>query len=263
MNGPDRPLALDQPRERAVVLSALSPSAVPIFQFSQEVPVGLGTGTLFQVGDAGFLVTAAHVIRDLRRGGTIRLLDGEVAFTPRWRGTSNLDHDIAVLRLNEEDFERIGARHTVLGLGNVWAFRSTPYDEFFLSGFPSDAQSVLRGSATLRTAVALCFRYLGTPPGFLEGARLVRRFDAKLEILLHHQEGLGPWVAGMSGSSLWCRTEGSIPGAFRVLGVQTSGLRGRWVRATLWSAVARVFHATWPELRPLFVDHFGALAATS
>lgn len=229
-----------------------------------------GTGTLLQVGDHRFLVTAAHVFDLLDEEGEHPLIwNGDPpSLTPLYGNCFRTDElaDLAVMHIDADQanqlpgdwFVRMSAIEFGATLPNGW---------YFLYGFPSvltrqskDMVTIFQESFTYRTGL-----YYGTTSGF-------RSYSADYHILL----GLGndprdaddrsktslPRLGGISGSSIWLGfSENHVyddwtPRDAKVVAVQTKVYPDRKVvQGTRWFAVACVLWQRFPDLRDEITAH--------
>jgi len=262
------PFNFGEPLEQSLILRHVVPCSIPVFRFSGDTPVELGTGTIFRIDEVHLLVTAAHVVTGLSKDECIVLIgDGGRCFRPIYTRASVAEPDVAVLRLSEESVAQLPKGQAVLGLRDVANFREPFFyrNEFILCGFPVASQVIDRARADLQPLVYRCVAYEGTAP---EEVDIVweRPFIRGVDFLLHldevgrHPDGTSaplPPLNGMSGCPLWGMVPGTVPGGMKIFGIQTAVLRSRWVRCTLWGVVVGIICRAWPELRDTARGHFG------
>ena len=255
-------------------------SVTPIGRYT-HTPDGVrqfGTGTLFAVGNAHFVVTAAHVIDQAREldchlcgfaygeqteSGTSLLaipLNGE-------RRSWVKPLDIGIIKLCKDSVSQLTGRR-FLRLCDV-SLRPVDQGWGWVSGFPlkmvqafdekSEAFNPLNWGSVIST----------------EEPQDVQEFDPRFHFVLQHDPSttsplnhdgsfqLPASFKGISGAAVWQTWwPGDDSGEewrsrrIRVVGVQTGCYRRYTIRATNWAAAAIVIYSAVPELQPVFEMHF-------
>jgi hypothetical protein len=246
----------------AAITGFILEATIPLLADGPKV---LGTGTLFTHEDRYFIVTAAHILKvdeDDPTSADIELTG--IAFpTGRSRATlvtlgTFVVHrpappsrvDVVVLEL--QDGEAIAALKKgwrFLGFDAVAPF---PFNaRFILSGFPLagatwDGQNVGQNFLTLATDP------LHYVPKVKHPEPAVDRFfylEDKGQLLNGSFREI-PELKGLSGGSLWAYAESaglwSPATALKIVAVQSSYSRGKWIRCADWKAVRYIFNK--PEI---------------
>jgi hypothetical protein len=229
-----------------------------------------GTGTLLQVGDDHFLVTAAHVFDELDKAGrTPSIWAGDpLELTPLVGQCYRTDEiaDLAVMRIDDREVNEL-PKPAFLGLSAIELRPKLPDGWYFLYGFPSvlthrstDSVTVYQEAFTYRTGL-----YHGTTSGF-------RNYNADYHVLVelgsdarNADDGsptLIPRLGGISGSSIWLGfSEKHIygdwgPNDAKIVGVQTKVYPDKnVVQGTRWFAVACILWVNFPHLRGEIAAH--------
>lgn len=241
----------------------------------------LGSGTLLAVGDAFFVLSAGHVLREAKeRDATVGIGSGNskfVATTRNWLisgGSSGTDeHDIAMYQLTREEAFRLSGAEFVR-IGDV-SFEVDLSNSFFVvCGFPalwSKSPSatgddpmltkLLIYGTTLYNKEARALEGFDAERHFLLDARQDEMYNDAGDIVGFRTRGGFPApfpnaLGGISGCSVWrMGSMGVHPrhwGAPQLVGVETAVYsRIQAIRATRWNSVTTLLHAAFPELRPV------------
>lgn len=232
------------------------------------------TGSFFRLGDASFLVTAAHVGEDAWDAGFRGLYvfdapaDGRCEPVPLnaevWEMPA--PSDVAVFELEEDVVGRLPGRQ-FLRLSDVCQGPLCP-GLFWLDGYPTETLNRnIPGVVWGYEPLNLCTGLSPNDGDLLEG------FDRRLHFLLaadrddlSTQDGtpgqMPRRLNGISGCPVWQvgwpGRSGFDPSLVRVVGVQhvyhpTSSV----IRATRWGAVAQVLWNRRPDLRGIIEMHLG------
>ncbi|MEA3031935.1 MAG: hypothetical protein QOG13_3260 [Sphingomonadales bacterium] len=245
-----------------------------ITQFAVEVtlplladgPKMLGTGTLFTHEGRYFIVTAAHILKvDEDDPGSADIDLTGIAF-PTGRGRqetlitlgSFTVHrpappsrvDVVVLELQDSE--------TIATLKKGWRFlcfdavAPFPFNaRFILSGFPLegatwDGQNVGQNFLTLATDPLHYVPKVKYPEPSIDRFFYLEDKGQLLDGSLREI----PKLQGLSGASLWAYAEPaglwSPATALKVVAVQSSYSRGKWIRCADWEAVRYIFNK--PEI---------------
>lgn len=208
----------------------------------------VGTGTLIKIAGRKFLVTAAHLFDDFelslfaapnkRHRGIPTPLEGAIIRAPEPKRDSI---DIAVIDLSERSADALSDWDTIT-LNDVKP--PTWEGPFALCGYPSE--KLRPQDDTLNCTLITAFTDRIQPPsnasGSVEpGLDLFFRYD-DVGINTAGESVSPPHLKGTSGCTIWqmVATKSKIwtPNqAMKVVGVQSSAMRGEWFRAKSWVAV--------------------------
>jgi hypothetical protein len=242
----------------------------------------LGTGTFFQLADHFFLVTAAHVWdQATQRGAQGRLYvfnnlnrhEGEVDLQPvLLLGRIYLFReplDVAVMQLEESVVPQLSGCQ-FLRLDKV-CLRPPGRGFYWVYGYPQETAEWLAARSLFR------FSQFFLLASRVEKEPCIDNYDPQVHMVLEAarddlttQDGTPcemPYsLGGISGGSIWYTPwpgtvlpDISDMDGIRVVGVQTSYYpKPSIIKATRWSAVARLLHEARPDLRPILRMHLGA-----
>jgi hypothetical protein len=235
--------------ERLSLQTFLNACTVPIIYGSGDQAAVQGTGTLFEHEDRLFLVTAAHVLQgiDLARlalpqnpRNSRALLFGAAA---AWWSKNDLV-DVAVVEIRDGSLrDELQQGWRVLDGSNV-AMDTAGTNSFVVAGYPSVTVKQVGGFLVPSTMTQLFTgRYVGETQGekvehdfFLTFGRTAKGADGSIAT---------PMLQGMSGASVWTlhRCEGlwNPESVLKIAGIQISYVHERYVRATGWLPIARIF----------------------
>jgi hypothetical protein len=224
---------------------------VPLFT-GEDARVFAGTGSLFAVADRHFIVTAAHVVEEVKNPAELACpehpVKGEIyslgSITVARPQKSSID--VAVMEMTSpETITRMREGWRFLGLRNIRA----PHDRgvFVLSGFPVALGSHMNGKVLAPMATVYTERLLDVPTE----AKIP--VDPTLDLFFHYdKEGVtlsnhpftSPSLKGASGGSVWEYTpvRGALwspEAAVKVIGVQSAFLRDQYFRAKNWGCGCR------------------------
>jgi len=243
-----------------------------------------GTGTLFKIGDASFIITAGHVVKLAKENDRILCmavgksasyvqLHGTWICSAENQGYDNSDlFDIAVLRLQPETVQKI-TNKSFLGIIDVDTDSNLGAGIFSLFGFPS--QLSLPSTNVDKKMVLKPFQY--TTYAHEGEANNLERFVERYHFLLGskpkestdingnpmkitNRNGeildfpLG--LRGISGCSVWKIGEYDKPintwekERPRLVGVQTAVYNNsQLIKVTKWIAVSTIIYGAFPDLR--------------
>ncbi len=252
-----------EPEEQAINHRILSCTVPLIAQSQGRAGVG-GTGTLFEIEERHFIVSARHVLADCepntlgvpttmdRTSGTIETLSGCVRYLTRDESL-----DVAVLEITRADLVRglINVGYSFLGPASIGSFGER-FAQYVVAGFPNELATQSPDGITPQFVKITAVPYSQQPPS---------DFNAAHEFLLSYGEAApapnGAIVRttelrGMSGAAVWgvCdpsqAADGlwSVDDAIKVVGVQHAYNHSRYVRCHSWWLVARAFEAIDAEL---------------
>ena len=226
-----------------------------------------GTGTLFQIGNRRFLVTAAHVVntanKQQARLHVPEKTDGDAPLISLhglsgFGGESPLD--VVTIELPDAIVDRMPARR-FLRQTEVSHDEDSALDVFYLFGFPGKFTDPMPLGINLHGIGILTDRYSGDAQRF-------GGYDARLHVLCNmpepaqtHAHGV-PFpedLGGISGACLW-RVKRAEPlekwtaDHIRAVAVQTGVYQQqnsrRAIRATRWGVVTTLFELKYEDLRP-------------
>ena len=230
-----------------------------------------GTGTLFRVEDAHFLVTAAHVfqtIESFQESPSVRF-DNPAAPMPLEGHLHMTDEllDLAVLGLDAAVVAGLSSRR-FLSLSDVEFRKDLGEGWYFIHGYPfvtsytsKDLLTTLQTDFTYRTGV-----YGGSTAGF-------RNYDPRRHLLLASggecrfaddvsPAEMPPSLGGISGCSMWLGfserhyMDEWTPNMAKVVGVQTKVyLERKVIQGTRWAGVAAVIWMNYPRLHKALESH--------
>lgn len=241
----------------------LNRATVPLLQRRGDDRELFGSGTLFEARGTLILITAGHFIARLAEHGNIAVADeSHIRYVPgrfrTWRSNESEPYDIGFIDLTEvrADF----ARYAPLGLRHV--FSGGEVKQILIAGFPLEraypiTQEFLRQPHVFPTRL-----YTGDPnPDGVDTA-----FDPEHHLLFDfpttaYQYLAGAWperpvscCQGVSGGPVWGllpRAEGAVwspENAGRLVAIQSSQVKGRFLRATRWRSVHGALLTWRPEL---------------
>jgi hypothetical protein len=244
------------PLEKNIVESFVLSVTLPILLDHESGVKLLATGTLFKVGGQHFLVTARHVFDGIskpenlaypeapRRGGT-HTFGKSVVVKP-----DDENIDVAVVLLDEtETVDRLTKSWQFLSLKNIAAPAvNAPDGHFFVAGYPASLTKSIDGWLSGSFVTAYTQRMPEAPVEATQpvSAELDLFFDyGKKAVSTSGIEIDTPELPGVSGASIWQPREfvGTIwtpEAALSVVGVQSSYIHSKYIRAKSWWAVAKV-----------------------
>lgn len=274
----------------AVPLRAINSTVAIICTTQAKSVVQLGTGTLYMIGDVGFVVTAAHVITAVKeRDGSLGILalktSSPVALLGVWTlsatdsGKTDNVLDVAVYRLSGSECNRL-RNCDFVQLDDIDFTSEMVSGYFALCGFPSvwgkssDSPSEVM---ILKPLLYGTWSYSGSVAGlsnFNDEKHLL--FQATPETLLDHEgrkaimrTRSNHWAAmpdslrGISGCSVWLIGDITVPASMwrnmrpRVVAVETSIYTGAIpaIKATKWNPILSLIYCAFPELKSLIDSH--------
>lgn len=260
--------------------------AVPLVRPSEQGYYVRGTGTLFEVADERFLITAAHVLsesagtvlRDILlvnrdRTATVALEDPTLLS----RG-GRLDPDVAIVHLRPDTATRLQevGGFTFLGPDHLWGPRTVAAAGALVCGYPAALSPPSPDLRCLRPTALMTGPYMGNTDG------LPFEYTPGTHVLLELRDhgwapgAAQPWpedvprLDGISGCSVLVigvspeqqergRREGRVEPIFcpdaglKLIGVEVGVFPRRgMIRATGWVFVAQIIGARCPWLQPVF-----------
>ena len=219
-----------------------------------------GTGTFFEIDGISFLVTAAHVLKELLseddipcgvplgNAGESEILDFSGCQVLQPDQSLPINTDAAVVILPNDQVQDLKRQWTFLSVRNVGKVPEGPTD-FIVVGFPTELNSISLDASVLEGELLslLTTTFKGEPEGWTVPP------NDDLDLFLEHKDTMvledgsicrTPEIHGMSGASVWAilpEDQGSglwIPeNAMKVVGVQGSVSTGSWMRAASWAVV--------------------------
>ena len=258
----------------------LTGSVIPIYATEGRVPVHFGTGTLFQLADQRFLVSAEHVLKEASEHGLPLFIadSGEHARLLRLRGTEihaeDESWDVSVWPLQEELAERLPNKR-FLRLSNVLLEDRVPQGAFLFLGVPDALTSV---DEERRTIGGSYFKYTtslytGSQPaisGYNPTCHMLFGLDKKgVTTLDGDRYDLPSSLGGISGCSVWQTWAVGTPfdawteDCVKVVGVQTGVYpSNKLIKATRWLAVLGILRRRFPELDRVIRLHLSCQSGT-
>jgi hypothetical protein len=256
------------------MISAEKQNVVAQFMLRVTIPIlckrskgidHIATGTLFEIDDCYYLVTAAHVFDDWNaknftipndpNGSNLRPLGRFILHK-----FSEEAIDIAVLELQDSATINAVKKGWVL-LKPAHTALASPEGVFILAGYPSEWIKVADQRLTGTLITAYTVRLNEVPEDASEP------IHTRLDLFFHHAKEAtdangkplpSPDLGGTSGSSVWEyyeRRNQSVwtpENSLRIIGVQVSCRKGRYIRAKSWQFVFEILRKIHP--RPLSVS---------
>lgn len=234
-------------------------SVLPVYGIQGGKPVQDRTGVLLAIADQGFLVTAAHGLKQISDAGiplyvtSPRRGQGGIQLIGKLHATEENTLDIAIVELNAETkdiLEDAGARFLrVTDVDNRPVASPALY---LVRGYPLDCNA---DPMTYSTVL-----YQGDAPTESEYP-----FDPSIHLLLDHsqylhgrggQEFRSPKIKGMSGCGIWRLTNKPpselgnwTPDERRLVAIQTKCKYGSFMKGTWVKHVFGLIFDRCPELR--------------
>jgi hypothetical protein len=230
--------------------------SLPILIDGEKQPEPWGTGTLFNIEDRHFLVTAAHVLSgvDLAKLAYPTGLSNAALHTfgdfEIFRPEPPAAVDVAIVEFKSaETIERLTSGWSFPGLDSV-ALSGCYRGRFIVAGYPVDVHR-FDGDQVKQSMLTLTTDSLDYTPHVDEPQP---DFD---QFFYHAAEGAQldgttqkmPRLNGASGASIWVYLGVPTPGlwspssATKIVGVQVSAKHGVWFRGAAWSAVHEIFRS--------------------
>lgn len=229
---------------------------VPLMRESDSQAYIEGTGTLFAVNSAHYLITAAHVLEDriaLNQLEQIGIRLGETSNEVSNLGKAHIEtfrqiglFDAAIIRFEQPEL--------IAALQKGWHFLK-PTD---LSAIRADMSKCLVAGYPIATSRKMGWDF--SAQFFCYGSRLLGETPAEardvregLDLFLEHRErgedldgavSKVPDLAGVSGASIWGvlqGSDGSAESRLRVIGVETDCRPGSYIRGKNWKLVSLMF----------------------
>jgi hypothetical protein len=220
---------------------------VPLFYKQNDSAYSVATGTLFEIANRHFIVTARHIFDDFAPE-CIAYPERLNKIVRRTLGISRLVKpdtekiDVAVIEVHEETTrEKLISGWQFLTLDNVAP--ATSNGTFALMGYPSQLAERIPPAGIVYGSD----RILVPPP-------TARNVNPEIDLFFEHgktvfkegREVNPPDLRGTSGASVWefGNSEGGLwaPTKFlKVVGVQSAQTKGSYFRAVSWGAVASIF----------------------
>lgn len=240
----------------------------------------LGTGSLFQIADRSFVVTAAHVIKLAHEHDKTIGISGDNSFISvhgDWTSSVSSSEDdpldVAVYPLPQGAVQRL-SRFRFLRIDDVSFDEQSKAGVFTLFGHPA-----IWSSPSQEEGEALRLRGLEyTAIAYQGSVKTLIGYDPRYHLLLDAQAQEVTWdngtraafidqggktatfprdLKGISGCPVWRIVDLNVPPenwqklAPKVVGVQTGIYQeSQVIRVTRWAAVTTLINAAFPELRP-------------
>lgn len=245
---------------------------IPLLYGDDEFPRPVGTGTLVSVNERLFIVTAKHLFDDCDVNA-FALPAGRIKGHPIQLGNATLvrpknepDIDVAILELHDQDI-RNAIRSGWQSIGLSRFSLPGPNNVFMLCGYPGERSREAGDTLWCTLITAFSERFLGTPPFTKDDV------DPDLDLFFHYddiatnvdgEDQPTPRLPGVSGASVWQYTEPSSTRlwtperALKVVGIQSSYVKGEWFRAKTSQAVLHAFYKLDAELRDAVIEATGS-----
>ena len=247
------------------LLPTLWSSVIPLLYVTETRAGVQGTGTLLQIADRRFVITAEHVVRDYLANKlgiyTTDYADAKELVPLNGKVVYESDWDIAILEVEDKAADALPNRQF---LRTCYAdrFGSPLHDGWtVIHGFPSSWTTGRYDDRELniRPYTRIATYYAGDKqrlPGFDERAHIAldHRSD---RVLTPHvlREDSPSSLYGISGSTIWqifrageSQNEWKAENA-KILGIETAVYGGgKYVKAIRWIAVECIFRHAFPEL---------------
>ncbi len=242
-----------------------------------------GTGTLFQIGERYFLVTAAHVINPLRQSS-----DRDFAFgvpTSRTHGAgvewskgtfvgldkidTNNEPDIGFFEFSDPAFvSKLQKGWRFLSLSHVHVLGPTrPNTHYLVFGYPESMSRKHGNNFRTGPLTYISVLYNGKSLKDLVGSRPQDHL-----FLQHNGHGVSdtnavikvPAPHGISGCAIWVLFDAASNEIWspsthaKVVAVETAYKDGEYIRGTTWHAVLRTLREAYSDLRAPIDAYFGS-----
>jgi hypothetical protein len=237
---------------------------IPILLETANGACLLATGTLFEIADRQFIVTARHIFDDLT--DLTRLAFPERPFNGAVHtfGTFQLvkpikEHvDVAVMELQcGETIAKLKSGWQFLSLSNVaLPSLTSPNGAFFLSGYP--ASLTQNAGEWIESAFATAYTQLIPDVPSEATLPVVPELDLFFDyghdaISITGKPIKTPKLPGASGASVWeyksvACVVWNPESLVRVVGVQSSYIHSKYFRAKNWVVVAKVLEQIDPKI---------------
>ena len=249
-------------------------STIPILVEQGDVLRQHGTGTLLQIGERSFLVSAGHVYRDAHKHGMALWLGGREGGKGIMRLVGNFHctaasgdnagpFDLGIRELDRDIVEYLG-NYRYVRLLDVLTDEHCGEDIYCIAGFPTClATEAKEGEPTANIQKWFCLSYpIKDPcelPNYIDRYHIVlhgKRTDAVA--IGDLDDPMPASLAGISGSSIWKTNfaakprDSWTPNDAKIVGVQTSVYpKAQAIKGTVWRGVATMIYKVFPELRPV------------
>ncbi len=249
------------PTEKSTVESFARTVTLPLLLDIDDKVTLQGTGTLFKIAGQHMVVTARHVFDDIPdlekfafpeapKGGAIHTFGQSVVVKP-----TSPNIDVAVILLNDPaTVERLSKAWQFLSLANIAdPAVNAPDGHFFVAGYPVSMTKPVGGwlSGGFVTAYTQRIPDIPAEAELPVSAELDLFFDyRKTATVESGAEIATPKLPGVSGAAIWQAKEidataiWTPEAAFSIVGVQSSYLHSKYIRAKSWWAVAKLLEQT-------------------
>jgi hypothetical protein len=234
-----------------------------------------GTGTLFEMNNRLYVITAGHVVESIMKypnnyGIPIAKLKSDVytfnkcdCISPSSGRDIEL-YDIAMMHIQDDQMCRLlKSNYSFLTKHNLSKVHNVSSD-YLIVGFPAGMSTCIPGKQLYGNSLMLVTK--------LRAGKVSDIGDPNphFDLFFHYPEFLvsdkgvqvpAPDLRGISGSSIWLFTDYAsnsglwYPGdLIKVVGIERSYKRKDWVRGIKWNAVAHLFDKTDKDAKEELLD---------
>jgi len=243
----------------------LRASVLPLLVKYQGRLAQLGTGTLFQVADASFIVTASHVVEEAAKR-RLPLFTFDCVETGQAISLQQADFqayteplvDVAIARLSNEIVRAMPNRRFLSVHQTDRASRRPENATYLVHGYPEVGftETLTEFKLGFQPFVALTTLFTGDAPAETQSKLhlLLRNSTGATDVMTGADMPLPERLHGISGCSVWrLHYEGLslkhwTPNDAAIVAVQTGTYGKEIIRATRWSVVNRLIRESYPDL---------------
>jgi hypothetical protein len=237
--------------EHRAIERFLTARTVPLCYQANDRAFVQGTGTFYRTGDDLYLVTAAHVLKDVDVA-SLGVPDRPVGSVSVWHlGDVTVHHpknsddfDVAVIELNNANFKT----HVVPEWQCVTESEATlPVNdegEFLIAGYPTETVKDINGTLTPAPMLQLFTKKYANPRAPVPEYDLLLKYNRTAKGIFGAERDT-PTLNGVSGAIVYARSElpsavWSPEGTFRPAGIQVSMKHDEYIRVKRWSLISRL-----------------------
>lgn len=252
------------PQEAAAIERFALKVTIPILLETTNGVGLLATGTLFEIAERQFIVTAQHIFDNVGDLTTLAFPENPLKGSLHTFGSFQLakpteaHFDVAIMELQEaETVSKLKSGWQFLSLSNVaLPSETSPDGAFFLSGYPGSLTKNSGGWLQGAFATAYTQRIPDIPSEAL--APIIPDLDLFFDYgheatSITGKQVATPELPGVSGASVWEHKPTSTAvwtpeSVVRVVGVQSAYVHSKYFRAKNWWAVAKVLEQISPSV---------------